>query len=132
MNAVIVPFDKVTEAVKKPEWSMFVAKIVPAGTYKGQDKDVLINAVNNAFLSSSTVNTELVYEVCKVLFDHPEELAKIHPSAKEYTLANAFVGAVAPYHDGAIKYYKEKGLWTSAMEKWQKDRLAYVQSLVKK
>ncbi|MDD5038650.1 MAG: TAXI family TRAP transporter solute-binding subunit [Dehalococcoidales bacterium] len=130
-NAVLVPVDKAESIVKKPEWSMFVSNTIPAGTYKGQDKGILTVALNNSFLTSSAVNTELIYEICKVLFDHPEELGKVHPSAKEYTLANAFIGAFAPYHDGAIKYYKERGVWTADMDKWQKSRMDYVKAIEK-
>ena len=39
------------------------------------------------------------------------------------TLQNAVKNASIPFHSGAIKYYKEKGVWTDELERLQKDLL---------
>jgi len=51
------------------------------------------------------------------------DLGKIGPSF--YHLDNrAIDNAVQPFHEGAIRYYKENGLWSAKMEAKQKALLA--------
>jgi uncharacterized protein len=61
-------------------------------------------------VSSSKVPTETVYVVVKAVFDNFDEFKKLHPALAnlkpEQMIAD---GLSAPLHDGAIKYYKEKG-----------------------
>ena len=69
-------------------------------------------------------NAETVYQVTKAMFDNLPEWTSVHPLAKQWSLKKALQINVAPYHEGAIRYYKEKGVWTPAMEAKQKALLA--------
>ena len=73
------------------------------------------------FLNSSTnVPEDVVYRVIKAIHENWDQLRR------EYVqLANQPADAIAPadvnhpYHDGAIRYYREVGLWTDAHEQNQ-------------
>jgi len=71
------------------------------------------------------VSDTVIYDVSKAMWENHKELARIEPKLKRWT-SDKFVTpqAVIPYHDGAIKFYKEKGVWTEEMEKVQKRLLA--------
>jgi TRAP-type uncharacterized transport system substrate-binding protein len=58
----------------------------------------------------------------KSIFDHVEELLPIHPVARVW-VANPVASAVLPFHAGAVRYYKERKLWTDELEKKQKQLL---------
>jgi TRAP transporter TAXI family solute receptor len=88
----------------------FVAVIIPANTYTGQDKDVPTAAVVNYLVTSSAVSDDLAYQMTKLVFDSLPELANSHAAGREIKLENAAVGSPVPLHPGAIRYYKEKGL----------------------
>lgn len=63
---------------------------------------------------------DFVYEATKAILDHPAEFNKYSKLARQYTdLAKATTKPVIPFHPGAIRYYKEKGVWTPALEKTQ-------------
>jgi TRAP-type uncharacterized transport system substrate-binding protein len=48
-----------------------------------------------------------------------KELANVHSVGKEWTVSNTLRPPPAPFHSGAIKYFKERGLWSPALEKFQ-------------
>ena len=52
----------------------------------------------------------MVYNLTKALFENQAELASAHAKGKELNLQYAVKGVSIPFHPGAVKYYKEKGL----------------------
>jgi len=88
--------------------------VFPAGTYKGIDKDVHTYTLPQMWLCRTDLPEDLVYKILKAVYDNSEDRNAIHPMAKKYTIENAFRGSKSVpvgYHPGAIKYYKEKGIW---------------------
>ncbi len=83
---------------------------IPAGMYKGQDKENLTFGVGATFITSADVSDDVVYVVVKAVFDNFEDFKKLHPAfanLKEEEMIKD--GLSAPLHDGAVKYYKERG-----------------------
>jgi len=77
-----------------------------------------------AMVASAHLNDETAYEIVKTLFEHYEKLHPIHAWLSEYTPERMFdPNPPLPYHPGAVKFYKEKGLWTDELEKIQQDNL---------
>ena len=88
--------------------------VIPAGAYNGIDKDVHTYTLPQMWLCRTDLPEDLVYKMIKAVYDHSEDRNAIHPMAKKYTIENAFRGSKSVpvgYHPGAIKYYKEKGIW---------------------
>jgi hypothetical protein len=88
----------------------FVAAIIPANTYAGQDKDVPTAAVVNYLVTSSDVSDDVAYQMTKLIFESLPELANAHVAGKEIKLETAATGSPVPLHPGAIRYYREKGV----------------------
>jgi uncharacterized protein len=105
INVVSVP-KEIVDKIGPP----FVAAIIPANTYPGQDKDVPTAAVVNYLVTSSAVSDDLAYQMTKLIFDSLPELANAHAAGKEIKLDTAASGSPVPLHPGAIRYYREKGL----------------------
>ena len=54
---------------------------------------------------------QLVYQITKTLFEKKDELVKVHKDASFLELANQATGASPiPFHPGAARYYREKGI----------------------
>ena len=96
---------------------------IPAGTYKGQKQDIISVAHMTVPIVHANLHEEVVYEIMKALFDHPDEMEAGHPTAKEFARKPASNQVKIPYHSGGIRYYKEKGIWTPELETLQKKLL---------
>ena len=83
---------------------------IPGGMYPGNDQDVRTYGVVASVVSSSKVPANTVYAVVKAVFDNFDEFKKLHPAFGSLKPENMVKdGLSAPLHDGAVKYYKEKG-----------------------
>lgn len=88
----------------------YVSITIPAGTYKGMDKAIDTVGWASCLFTRQDIPAEDVYEVTKAIYTHAEEIAKIHPAGQNIKIADLKKGINVPFHDGAIKFLKEKGL----------------------
>jgi len=88
----------------------YAKAVIPAGLYPNNPEATPTYGVLATVVSSSKVPSETVYQVVKAVFDNFEEFKKLHPALANLKPENMIAdGLSAPLHDGAIKYYKEKG-----------------------
>jgi TRAP transporter TAXI family solute receptor len=83
---------------------------IPANLYPNNTQDTRTFGVQATFVSSAKVPNDVVYQIVKAVFDNFEEFKKLHPALavlKPEDMVKA--GLTAPLHDGALKYYHEKG-----------------------
>ncbi|MFV0664195.1 TAXI family TRAP transporter solute-binding subunit [Denitromonas sp.] len=89
----------------------FYAKVeIPGGLYAGNPNPTPTYGVVASFVSSTKTSPEVVYELVKSVFENFDDFKKLHPAfanlKQEEMIKN---GLSAPLHEGAVKYYKEKG-----------------------
>ncbi len=101
--------DEIYEKLKE-KYPFYTQYTIPAGTYKGLDKDVKSVAVMAMLATREDIPEDVIYKVTKAIFEHTDELVEAHQRAKDITLETALDGMSIPLHPGAEKYYKEKGL----------------------
>jgi TRAP transporter TAXI family solute receptor len=83
---------------------------IPAGLYPNNPQPTETYGVLATFVSSSKVPAETIYAVVKGVFDNFDEFKKLHPALATLEPQKMIKeGLSAPLHDGAVKYYKEKG-----------------------
>src|SRR5687767_368422 len=88
----------------------YATATIPAGLYPGNPQATQTYGVLATLVSSSKVPAESVYAVVKAVFDNFEEFKKLHPALANLKPEDMVKnGLSAPLHDGAAKYYKEKG-----------------------
>ncbi|HLG54948.1 MAG TPA: TAXI family TRAP transporter solute-binding subunit [Vicinamibacterales bacterium] len=104
-DALLVPLEKAFGP------SLYYRAIIPKGMYK-QDADVPVVGVAVLLVVSETMPETLAHDITRVLFDKQVELAGIHPQARDLSLNTAVKGSPIPFHPGAIKYYRERQVWT--------------------
>ncbi|WP_341232881.1 TAXI family TRAP transporter solute-binding subunit [uncultured Sulfitobacter sp.] len=110
VDAKLVPVEG--EAIDKlvAENPFYAYATIPGGMYKGTDSDVKTFGVKATFVTSSDVDDAVVYEVVKAVFDNFDRFKKLHPAFANLQEEEMISGGLsAPLHDGAAKYYKERG-----------------------
>ena len=91
--------------------ALYFAAAIPRGAYSGLASDVPVIGVANFLVADRAMGEQLVYDVTRVLFEHQPELVAIHPEARHLALESAVERAPVPFHDGAKRYYQERGVW---------------------
>jgi TRAP transporter TAXI family solute receptor len=103
-----IPADVAAKLTQK--YPFLAAVKIPANTYKGQTAEVSTVAVNAVLIAGAGLSEAIVYNLTKALFENQAELAAAHAKGKELNIQYAVKGVSIPFHPGAVKYYKEKGL----------------------
>jgi TRAP transporter TAXI family solute receptor len=82
-------------------------------TYRGLTADVAAVDVGSMHLITTIdEDEELIYQVTKILWEQREEIGRRHAgSGKHINEQNAARFTGTPFHDGAIRFYKEIGIW---------------------
>ena len=89
----------------------YIQTKIPAGTYTGQDNDVNTFGVKCLIIVIADMVADLVYDLCKAMNEHTEELAAGNALLKDMTDPSFLCTQMPiPLHDGAQKYYSEQGL----------------------
>lgn len=84
---------------------------IPGGVYSGNPEPVPTFGVKATVISSAEVSPDLVYTVVKAVFDDLDAFRAIHPAWGGLTAGQMMSeGLSAPLHEGAVRYYRERGL----------------------
>lgn len=98
------------------ECPYYTALEIPAGTYPGQDAPVETITVKATIIVSADLPEDTVYRMTAAIFDHAEDIAKENAKGAELSLDTATTGMAAPFHEGAVRYYREHGITVKTTE----------------
>lgn len=78
--------------------------------YPGNPDPTETYGVLATVVASSKTPADTVYQVVKAVFDNFDDFKKLHPALANLKPENmAKDGLSAPLHEGALRFYKEKG-----------------------
>jgi TRAP transporter TAXI family solute receptor len=99
------------ENMRRKFGPIYVKNRILANAYPGEAKETTNVDVWNLLVVPEKADESLVYQITKTLFEKKDELVKVHKDATFLSLENQLSGASPiPFHPGALRYFREKGL----------------------
>jgi TRAP transporter TAXI family solute receptor len=122
----VVPFylpadmrDKVAKLLPQA----FYGADLPAKTWPEQTNVWHLFAMKSYLNARADVPADVAYKIVKSILDHHDVFDTYHAAAKSWTLKATLENPIVPFHEGAIRYFKEKGMWTPELEARQQQLL---------
>ncbi|MBW7861264.1 MAG: TAXI family TRAP transporter solute-binding subunit [Rhodocyclaceae bacterium] len=88
----------------------YASVAIPGGLYANNPDPTPTYGVLATFVTSTKTPDDVVYTMVKAVFENFDDFKRLHPAFAHLQPADMIKnGNSAPLHDGAVKYYKEKG-----------------------
>ena len=110
VDAVLVSVDgeEIDQLIKDRPY--YAKAVIPGGLYRGNDEDVETFGVRATLVTSADTPDEVVYQTVKSVFDNFDRFKRLHPAFANLKPEEMISqGLSVPLHEGAVKYYKERG-----------------------
>jgi hypothetical protein len=88
----------------------YVPVTIPGTVYENLEGDVHTLGVPVVLIAHEDLSEDLAYRLTKALWDKHAAFVEVTPVWKTVSLENALLGASAPVHPGAQRYYDEQGV----------------------
>ncbi|MBI2291214.1 MAG: TAXI family TRAP transporter solute-binding subunit, partial [Betaproteobacteria bacterium] len=106
-----IEHDELVEVLNKKYGPLYVKDIIPAKSYPGKEKDAHVSTIWNILVTSANTPDDVAYNIVKTMFEKKEDMVRVHRESQNFDFkyqTNAAI--VIPFHPGAVKYFREKGL----------------------
>jgi hypothetical protein len=111
MKLKLVDHADLVPAMNKKYGNLYYADVIAKDVYHGMDKDNHMASVANILVANQNMDDKTAYNVVKAVFDHKDDLVRVHKEAENFKLENQKAAASpVPWHPGAVKYFAEKGI----------------------
>lgn len=113
-----ITYDASVRAKLIEDFPFFSPATIPAknkegkATYKGMESDFeAMNVGSMQLITHADVDEDLIYNLTKTIWENRADIVKQHPAAKAINEKNAARNTGTEFHPGAIRFYKEIGIW---------------------
>lgn len=97
--------------MNKKYGNLYVEDAIPKATYSGMAADNKQATVMNILVTHANMSDETAYNIVKTIFEKQPDLVAVHKEAANIKFENQKAAASpVPFHPGALKYFKEKGV----------------------
>ncbi|MGJ8455194.1 TAXI family TRAP transporter solute-binding subunit [Pseudothermotoga sp. U03pept] len=106
----IIPVDEKIVQILQKNYPFYTKIVIPAGTYKGVDRDTETVAVKAMLAVREDLSADLVYEMLKTMYANQKRLIEAHAKGEMILPETGKEGMSIPLHPGAERFFKEMGL----------------------
>jgi uncharacterized protein len=112
MDIVFVPYDEAAMDRLSAEFPFFERATIPANTYRGQTEN--FNSLDTGsmhLITAADADEQLVYDITRTLYENRELVVQKHAAGRSINPGNVVRDVGTEFHPGAIRYYREIGIW---------------------
>jgi TRAP-type uncharacterized transport system substrate-binding protein len=88
----------------------YMGTIQPAPNLAGVKEPMPVMHYDYTVFANADVPADKIKRLTQLIAEHQSELASLQPSFRGLKPERMYTDTGVPYHDGAIAYYKEKGI----------------------
>ncbi len=112
-DIVFIPFDDSARKSLIEDYPFFTPITIPADAYSKvlTEPFETINVGSMQLITAESADEDMVYNFTKTVYTHRAEVVTAHPAGKAINETNAVRDVGTPFHLGAIRFYKEIGIW---------------------
>jgi TRAP transporter TAXI family solute receptor len=111
MKMKLVDHGETVEKMNAKYGKLYTVSKIKAASYPGYDKDNSIAEVWNLIVTGDKMSNDDAYAIVKTLVEKKADIVAVHKEAESFSLDNQVQDrSPIPFHPGALKYFKEKGV----------------------
>jgi TRAP transporter TAXI family solute receptor len=94
----------------------YLSEVSPGPVFVGVAQKMKVYAYDNMLFTNAKAKDDLVYKMVETMDNNAADLAAVQPALRGFSAAGLYKDYDIPYHPGALKYFKEKGLKPQAIQ----------------
>jgi uncharacterized protein len=94
----------------------YLLDAAPGPVFVGVEKPMKVYTFDNVLLTNAKVPDDVVYKIIETLEANKPDLVAVQPVLREFAAASLYKQYEMPYHPGALKYFKDKGIEAKALQ----------------
>jgi uncharacterized protein len=111
-DIVFVPYEEEAMARSSAEFPFFQRATIPANTYRGQTEDFQsLDTGSMHLITAAGADEQLVYDITRALYENRELVVQKHAAGRAINPNNVGRDVGTEFHPGAIRYFREIGIW---------------------
>lgn len=115
MDTRLVPLDPEVRSALPHRYPFYREAVIPAETYRGQDEDYLgLDVGSMHLITRADADPETIYRVAQTLWEQRASVVEKHPAGRAINEENAVRSTGVAFHPGAVRFYREAGIWSES------------------
>ena len=92
------------------KYPFYTVAMIPAEMYRNNPEPVQTFGPVATLMCNAGMSDDTAYQIVKIVFENLDQFRKLHPVLTHVKPEDMLLGNSAPFHPGAVRYFKEVGL----------------------
>lgn len=106
----LVPLDTTLAPLQRKYGNLYFRAVVLKEIYPGMLANAPTVGVANLLVVHRDFSEDLAYQITKLIYERRAELAQVHREAANITVTGVAGRSPVPFHPGAVRYFRERGV----------------------